>query len=76
VKATTASVLTSSLYKRRFVEEKEKKEESDRPRPNGKVEHKENSRVTLKEAHFIGKLKKSASIIKWMYSGKCPEHCN
>jgi hypothetical protein len=47
-----------------LVEQKEKKEESDRPRPKGKVGYKENSRSKLKETHFTQKLKESASIIK------------
>jgi len=59
-----------------LVEEKDKKEETDRPRPNRKVVYKENSRCKLEESHFIGKLEKLASIIKWMYTGKSPEHCN
>jgi len=64
VKATTVSVLINSPYKRHLVEEKDMKEESDRPRPNRKVDYKENSRGKLKEAHFIVKLEKLASIIK------------
>jgi hypothetical protein len=42
-----------------LVEEKEKKEESDLPRPNGKAEYKENGRGKLKETHFIQKTKKN-----------------
>jgi hypothetical protein len=75
VKATTASFLTSSPYKRHLVEEKDMKEETDRPTPNRKVEYKENSKGQLKGAHFIGKLEKLARKIKWMYTGKSPEHC-
>lgn len=51
------------------------KEETDRPTPNRKVEYKENSKGQLKGAHFIGKLEKLARKIKWMYTGKSPEHC-
>lgn len=64
VKATTASFLTSSTYKRHLVEGKDVKEEIDRHRPNRKVEYNENSRGKLKESRFIGKLEKLASIIK------------
>jgi len=38
VKAITDLILTSSSYKRYLVEEKDMKEEIDRPRPNRKVE--------------------------------------
>jgi hypothetical protein len=76
VKAITDLILTSSHYKRYLVEEKDMKEETDRPRPNRKVEYKKNGRGKLKEAHFIVKLEKLARIIKWMYTGKSPELCN